>query len=161
MIVVRPARPTDVPDVLAMIRELADYERALHEVRATEEALRAALFDRDPRVFCHVALLDGDVVGFALWFVSFSTWLATHGVYLEDLYVRPAARGRGAGRALLAELARICVDRGQSRLEWAVLDWNVDARAFYASVGAGARTDWIPYRIEGDALRALAGERRG
>lgn len=161
MILVRPARPSDVPDVLAMIRELADYERALPEVRATEEDLSAALFGDMPRVFCHAAELDGEIVGFALWFVSFSTWLGTHGLYLEDLYVRPGARGRGAGRALLAELARICVARGHARLEWAVLDWNVDARAFYAALGAHARTDWVPYRVEGASLRALAGEEQG
>ena len=157
--IVRPASPDDVPTVLAMIRELADYERALHEVRATEEALGAALFCVEPRVFCHVAADEGQLVGFALWFTSFSTWLSTHGLYLEDLYVRPTARGRGAGRALLQTLAQICVARGWPRLEWSVLDWNVDARAFYASLGAAARTDWIPYRVDGDALLRLAGPR--
>jgi GNAT superfamily N-acetyltransferase len=153
---VRPARPDDVPDVLAMIRELADYERALDQVLATEDRLRATLFADRPEVFCHVAEAGGGTAGFALWFVSYSTWLAAHGLYLEDLYVRPAHRGRGLGRALLRELARVCVARGWPRLDWAVLDWNADARRFYASVGADARTDWVPYRITGAALRALA-----
>lgn len=155
--VVRPALPDDVSLVLTMIRELADYERALHEVHATEKQLQATLFGGQPTAFCHIAEVDGEVAGYAWWFLSFSTWLGSHGLYLEDLYVRPQLRGRQVGAALLRELATICVDRGYRRLEWWVLDWNVDARGFYTSLGAEALTEWIPYRVTGQALGRLAG----
>lgn len=158
---VRPARSDDVPAILGLIRDLATYERALPEVRATEDQLSASLFGDDPKVFCHVAEADGQIAGFALWFLNFSTWLGTHGVYLEDLYVRPELRGRGVGVALLRALARICVVRGYPRMDWAVLDWNADARAFYASIGADARADWVPYRLTGEALAALGSETAG
>jgi GNAT superfamily N-acetyltransferase len=155
---VRPATPDDVPELLAMIRELAGYERALHEVSATEEHLRGTLFADDPQVFGHLAVDDATdrVVGMAIWFLSYSTWLGAHNLYLEDLYVRPDARGTGVGRLLLRTLAEICVERGYPRLEWWVLDWN-PARDFYAAIGADALTEWIPYRVDGDALRRLAG----
>jgi GNAT superfamily N-acetyltransferase len=159
-VVVRPARSDDVPEVLAMIRELAEYERALPEVHATDVELRASLFGPDPKVFCHIAEVDGRIAGFALWFLNYSTWLGAHGLYLEDLYVRPELRGRHVGGALLRELARVCVARGWPRMDWAVLDWNVDARGFYESIGAEGRTDWIPYRLTGAALEALAEGRR-
>lgn len=154
----RPATVEDVPEILAMVRELAEYERALHEVSATEEHLRSTLFADDPKVFGHLAVADGtdQVVGMAIWFLSYSTWLGAHNLYLEDLYVRPGARGTGVGRLLLRTLAEICVERGYPRLEWWVLDWN-PAREFYAAIGAGALTEWIPYRVDGDALRRLAG----
>ncbi|SEF82925.1 Acetyltransferase (GNAT) family protein [Thermomonospora echinospora] len=144
-----------MPTILRLIRELADYEKALHEVRATEEDLRASLFGPEPRVFAHVAEQDGEVVGFALWFLTFSTWMGTHGIYLEDLYVRPEARGGGHGRALLTELARIAVERGYRRVEWSVLDWNEPAIGFYKALGATPQDEWTVYRLTGQALRDL------
>ncbi|WP_103936482.1 GNAT family N-acetyltransferase [Thermomonospora echinospora] len=152
---IRAAVPGDVPTILRLIRELADYEKALHEVRATEEDLRASLFGPEPRVFAHVAEQDGEVVGFALWFLTFSTWMGTHGIYLEDLYVRPEARGGGHGRALLTELARIAVERGYRRVEWSVLDWNEPAIGFYKALGATPQDEWTVYRLTGQALRDL------
>jgi GNAT superfamily N-acetyltransferase len=157
--VIRPARPDDVPAILGLVQELADYERAHHEARATEEQLRAALFGPDPRVHAHVAEHQGAVGGFALWFVNFSTWLGRHGIYLEDLYVRPELRGLGYGQALLRELAGICVERGYGRLEWWVLDWNEDAHVFYRKLGAEPLSEWVPYRLTGGALEALGHER--
>jgi GNAT superfamily N-acetyltransferase len=155
---VRLARGEDVPEILAMIRELAEYERAPHEVTATEEHLRSTLFADEPKVFGHLAVdvATGQVVGMAIWFLSYSTWLGAHNLYLEDLYVRPDARGTGVGRLLLQTLAQVCVQRGYPRLEWWVLDWN-PARDFYAAIGADALTEWIPYRLHGEALRRLAG----
>ena len=152
---VRPATADDVPELLAMIRELADYERALPEVEATEQRLHDTLFAASPAVFAHVAEVDGGVAGMAIWFLNYSTWLGGHNLYLEDLYVREAHRGSGTGRLLLQTLAQICVDRGYRRLEWWVLDWN-PARDFYAALGADALTEWIPYRLHGEALRQLA-----
>ena len=154
-VVVRPATPDDVGLILSLIRELAEFERALHEVHATEASLRSTLFAERPAAFCHIAEYDGQAAGFALWFLNYSTWLGGHGLYLEDLYVREETRGQGIGVALLAELARICVDRGYPRLEWWVLDWN-PARGFYESIGASALTEWIPYRLTGDALHQMA-----
>ena len=154
---IRQALPSDVPDILAMIRELAEYERALDEVVATEDLLDAALFGPEPGVFALIAEApDGTVVGFALWFRNFSTWLGQHGVYLEDLYVRPACRGQGFGKALLVELARICLDRGYGRLEWWVLDWNEPALQFYRSIGALPMDEWTVQRVTGQTLRDLA-----
>ncbi|MDG6104817.1 GNAT family N-acetyltransferase [Dactylosporangium aurantiacum] len=153
---IHPATDEDVPAIVAMVYELAEFEKAVEECHLTPEQLRAALFNPAPSVFCHVARVDGETVGMALWFRTFSTWEGVHGVYLEDLYVRPAARGTGAGKALVAALARICVESGYPRLEWAVLDWN-PARGFYESLGARHKSDWLPYRLSGDALRALAG----
>jgi GNAT superfamily N-acetyltransferase len=154
--VIRPAVPADVPALIRLIRELAAYERAPAEAVASEEQLRAALFDADPRVFCDVAEQDGEVVGMALWFVNFSTWLGRLGIYLEDLYVTPSRRGHGHGRALLATLARRCVERGYGRLEWSVLDWNEPAIRFYRSLGAVGMDEWTVQRISGPALGALA-----
>lgn len=154
---IRGATPGDVPNILAMIRELAEYERALDEVLATEDLVDAALFGPDPGVFALIAETpDGTVVGFALWFRNFSTWLGRHGVYLEDLYVRPAYRGQGYGKALLVELARIVLDRGYGRLEWWVLDWNEPALRFYRSIGALAMDEWTVQRVTGQTLRDLA-----
>ena len=154
---IRPARPQDVPQIHLLIRELADYEKSLDQVTATEEDLRRALFGERPAVFAHVAEQDGAVAGFALWFLNYSTWLGRHGIWLEDLYVTPRLRGTGLGRALLAELARICVRSGYGRLDWWVLDWNSAARGFYTSLGAAAMDDWTVHRISGEDLRALAG----
>ncbi len=156
---VRPARPDDVPTVVGMIRELAEYERSLPQVEATEEHLREALFGARPAVFTHMAEYAGEPVGFAVWFLSFSTWTGRHGIYLEDLYVRADRRGHGAGRALLAELARTCAERGYTRLEWAVLDWNEPALGFYRSLGALANDEWTVWRLSGRALHDLAGGR--
>jgi GNAT superfamily N-acetyltransferase len=153
---IRPARPADIPAIYQLIRDLASYENALADVTGSEEQLRRALLAEPPAVFAHVAEHDGQVGGFALWYLSFSTWTAGHGIYLEDLYVRPELRGSGLGRALLAELARICVARGYPRLEWAVLDWNTPSRGFYASLGAAEMSEWIVNRLSGPALRELA-----
>lgn len=155
---IRAATPADVPVIRDMIRELAEYERALEHARATEEQLHEALFGEHPAVFALMADDDatGDPVGFALWFRNFSTWTGTHGVYLEDLYVRPAARGGGHGRALLTALAQICVERGYERFEWWVLDWNEPSIGFYKSLGAEAMDEWTVFRLTGEPLHALA-----
>jgi GNAT superfamily N-acetyltransferase len=153
---IRPARPDDVPVIYQLIRDLAAYEKALPGVTGTEQDLRRALLADPPAVFAHVAERDGEVAGFALWFLSFSTWAGKHGIYLEDLYVRPDMRRFGLGRALLTELARICVERGYPRLEWSVLDWNQPARTFYAALGAAELDEWTVHRLTGPALRALA-----
>ena len=149
---VRTAKPDDVPTILRLIRELAEYEHALHEVRATEEDLRSSLFGPEPKAFAHVAEHEGEVVGFALWFLSYSTWLGRHGIHLEDLYVSPAVRGHGYGKALLTELARIADERGYGRVEWSVLNWNSPAIGFYKSLGALPQDGWTVYRLTGDAL---------
>ena len=153
---IRPARAADIPAIYQLIRDLASYENALADVTGSEEQLRRALLAEPPAVFAHVAEHDGQVGGFALWYLSFSTWTAGHGIYLEDLYVQPELRGLGLGRALLAELARICVARGYPRLEWAVLDWNTPSRGFYAALGAAEMSEWIVNRLSGPALRDLA-----
>ncbi|SCK12260.1 L-amino acid N-acyltransferase YncA [Streptomyces sp. WMMB 714] len=156
---IRSAVPADVPAIHAMIRELAEYERALEHARATEEQLHDALFCEHPAVFALIAEADteSDPVGFALWFRNFSTWTGTHGVYLEDLYVRPSARGAGHGRELLSALAGICVERGYERFEWWVLDWNDPSIGFYRSLGAEPMEDWTVFRMSGEPLHALAG----
>lgn len=153
---IRSAIPADVPAILGLIRDLADYERALDEVRAGEAEVRAALFADRPSVFCEVAEVDGEVVGFAVWFLSFSTWLGRHGIYLEDLFVHPDRRRGGIGRALLVGLARRCVEQGYGRLEWSVLDWNEPAIDFYRALGAEPMDEWTVHRLSGDALRLLA-----
>lgn len=153
---VRPIRPTDVPAVVGLVRELAEYERALHEVRLTEAQLTGCLFGDSPALFGHVALDGDDVVGVALWFLNFSTWRGTHGVYLEDLYVQPAQRGKGLGTALLRTLARVCVERGYSRLEWSVLDWNTPSIEFYQAAGAEPMDGWTVFRLTDDALTGFA-----
>ncbi len=156
MLKLRPAEARDAAEVLALIRELADYERLLDEVDATPEGLSAALFGPSPRVFCDLAEQDGGIAGFALWFYSFSTFRGRHGIYLEDLFVRPAMRGRGIGRALLSGLASRCLREDLARLEWSVLDWNEPALAFYRTLGARGMKDWIPHRVTGEALLTLA-----
>ena len=155
---IRPAEPGDVAVVLELVRELAAYEREPDAVEATEELLNTALFGEEPVASCHVALApDGEVVGFALWYVTFSTWKGRPGIWLEDLFVRPSARGLGLGRALLQELAGICVARGYARFEWWVLDWNEPAHGFYRSLGARPEDEWTVWRVDGEALAALAG----
>jgi GNAT superfamily N-acetyltransferase len=156
--VIRPARPGDVPAIHRLIRGLAEYERSLSEVTATEDDLARSLFGDQPAVFAHVADHSGTVAGFALWFLNYSTWTGRPGIYLEDLYVAPELRGYGYGKALLAELARICVERGYARLDWAVLDWNAPAIGFYRSAGAAAMDDWTVFRLAGHALAGLAAQ---
>ncbi|MBO8200203.1 GNAT family N-acetyltransferase [Streptomyces smyrnaeus] len=153
---IRDAVPADIPVIHTMIRELAEYERAPEEARATEEQLHEALFGERPAAYAHLAEdAAGDPVGFALWFLNFSTWRGVHGIYLEDLYVRPAARGGGYGKALLTQLARLCVERGYERLEWSVLNWNAPSIAFYESLGARPQDEWTVYRLTDDALKSL------
>ncbi len=154
---VRPATPADVPAMLRLVRDLAEYEKSLDEVDMSEGQLAGALFPdgRDPALFAHVAEVDGEVVGMALWFLSFSTWAGTHGIWLEDLYVDPHHRGSGLGQRLLRTLAQVCVDRGYHRLEWWVLDWNTPSIGFYESIGAGAQDEWTRFRLEGADLTAL------
>jgi GNAT superfamily N-acetyltransferase len=154
---IRAATLADVPVIHALIRELAEYEKAPEEARASQEQLREALFGQRPAAFAHMAVDEdsGEPVGFALWFLNFSTWRGVHGIYLEDLYVRPGARGGGHGRALLTELARICVERGYERLEWSVLNWNRPAIGFYEALGARPQDEWTVYRLTDGALGAL------
>jgi len=154
--VIRRVRPDDVDAVTGLIYDLAEYEKARHECTVTTEQIRAALFGPEPSVFGHVAEeADGTVVGVALWFRNFSTWDGVHGVYLEDLYVRPEHRGAGHGRALLAALAHECVERGYTRLSWSVLNWNEPSIGFYRSLGAVPQDEWTTFRLSGDALREL------
>ncbi|MGW3211762.1 N-acetyltransferase family protein [Streptomyces parvus] len=161
---IRTATPADIPVLHALVRELAAYEKALDEVVASEEQLAEALFGDRPAAYAHVATADdggGEVVGFALWFLNFSTWRGVHGIYLEDLYVRPERRGGGYGKALLTELARICVERGYEGLEWSVLDWNAPSIAFYESLGARPQDEWTVYRLTDGALASLGGGGEG
>ena len=155
-VAIRPATPADAGLIYGFIRALADYEKLLHEVEASEAEVAQALFGEAPRVFCDIAEADGRPVGFALWFYNYSTFRGRHGIYLEDLFVVPEARGLGAGKALLRRLAQRCRDEGLGRLEWAVLDWNAPSIAFYDSLGASAQTDWIVRRLTDEPLRALA-----
>jgi GNAT superfamily N-acetyltransferase len=155
-VTVRLATPDDVDAIHALIDELAHYERSAHEFVATVDQLRAALFADAPHVFCHLAEVDGEVVGLALWFLNYSTWLGTSGIYLEDLYVKPSQRGRGLGMALMRALATICLERGYTRFSWSVLDWNTPSIDFYRSIGAVAMDEWTTYRLEGGALRDYA-----
>ena len=165
-VAIRPVRAADVPAVVAMVHELADFENAADHCTLTVEQLHTALFAPGAALFGHVAVRSpdgtpagdpagGELVGVALWFLNFSTWEGVHGIYLEDLYVRPTARRSGAGRALLAALAGLCVERGYQRLDWWVLHWN-PARDFYARIGARPMDEWIPYRLTGVSLAALA-----
>jgi GNAT superfamily N-acetyltransferase len=158
---VRPAHPDDVPAMVGLVRELAAYERAEHEARMTVDQLHTALFGERPALFGHVAVgADGAVVGLALWFLNFSTWRGTHGIYLEDLYVSPASRGTGLGRELLRTLAQVCVDRGYARLEWTVLDWNTPSIDFYRAAGAEPMDEWTVHRLTDGALTRFAADRR-
>ena len=153
---VRVATLLDAPLILQFIHELADYERLAHEVEATEADIRRDLFGENPRSFCDIAELDGQPVGFALWFYNYSTFRGRAGIYLEDLFVKTEARGTGAGKALLRGLAQRCVDAELGRLEWAVLNWNAPSIAFYDSLGATAKTEWTVRRLDGAALENLA-----
>lgn len=153
---IRPARPGEGGLVLDFVRELAAYEKLDDKVEASAEGLEAALFAPNPRVFCDIAEWNGAPAGFALWFYNYSTFHGRHGIYLEDLFVRPAFRRHGIATALLAHLARRCRDEGLGRLDWAVLDWNAPAIAFYDRIGAVPLTEWLGRRLSGEALARLA-----
>jgi GNAT superfamily N-acetyltransferase len=153
---IRAAALADAPLIVALIAELAEYERLSHEAVATVPGIEAALFGASPKAFCDIAEVEGEAVGLALWFYNFSTFVGRHGLYLEDLYVRPKARGQGAGKALLAHLARRCMDEQLGRMEWAVLDWNAPAIAFYDGLGSVSMDDWRIRRLTGEALARLA-----
>jgi GNAT superfamily N-acetyltransferase len=153
---IRKAEEGDAPLIFAFINELAEYERLAHEVDATESDLAKALFGPNPRVFADIAAWNGEPAGVALWFYNFSTFRGRHGIYLEDLYVRPAFRSKGLGRALLRHLARRCLAEGLPRLEWWVLDWNEPALRVYRAIGAEPMDGWTVQRMTGDALKALA-----
>ena len=155
---IAPATEAQVPLILEFIRGLAEYEKLAHEMVATEESLRRSLFGPRPDAEVVIASVDGQPAGFALYFHNYSTFLGRRGLYLEDLFVKPAFRGRGVGRELLRYLARLAVERGCGRFEWWVLDWNQPAIRFYESLGARAMSDWTIYRLTGPALEALAGE---
>jgi len=153
---VRRAAPEDVPDILRLIRHLAAYERQPDAVEATETSLHATFFGDDAQVFAHVAEQAGRVIGIAVWFLNYSTWTGRPGLYLEDLVVDEAARGSGAGRALFRALAQEAITRGCARIDWAVLDWNESAMAFYRSIGGQRQTGWEPWRLDLAAIRELA-----
>ena len=155
---IRPARPADAALVFALVCELAEYERLQHEVTATAEDIAAALFSREPRLSCDVAEWGGQVAGFSVWFLNFSTFRGRHGLYLEDVFVRPKFRGRGIGTALLKRLAQHCVEKDYARFEWAVLDWNAPSIGFYESIGAKIMSEWKLCRLSGVALARFARE---
>ena len=157
-LIIRRAESADAALVHGFIVKLAEYEKLSHEVEASVEQIGAQLFGDDPKVFCEIAELDGEPVGFALWFYTFSTFQGRHGIWLEDLYVDPETRGKGIGTALLAALAKRCVDEGLGRFEWWVLDWNEPAIQFYQSQGAVMQNEWTVCRVSGAELTALAGK---
>jgi GNAT superfamily N-acetyltransferase len=159
MLAIRAARATDCATILGFIRDLAAYEKLAHEVVATADTLRATLFGDRPAAEVVIAEQDGAPVGFALFFTSYSTFLAQPGLYLEDLFVQPAARGQGVGLAVMAHLAGICVERGYGRFEWSVLDWNEPALRFYAALGARPQAEWTVQRLTGEPLAQLARRR--
>ncbi|TCK23271.1 L-amino acid N-acyltransferase YncA [Ancylobacter aquaticus] len=154
----RPARPEDAALILAFVRELAEYEKLLHEVEASEQDFARELFGPQPRVFCDIAEWEGAPAGFALWYYTFSTFRGRQGIFLEDIYVRPALRGRGIAKALMQRLAKRCRDEALGRFEWNVLDWNAPAIRFYRSVGAVPLDAWTMQRVTGEALDTLAGD---
>jgi L-amino acid N-acyltransferase YncA len=153
---IREAVPQDIPSIGTLIRELALYEKAAEEAIATDEQLRDAIFGDGSHVHCHVVECEGEVVGLAVWFLNFSTWLGTAGIYLEDLIVRTEHRGKGYGLQLMRTLASTCVEKGYSRFQWSVLDWNTPSIDFYQSFGAEAMDEWTVFRLSGDALQAFA-----
>jgi GNAT superfamily N-acetyltransferase len=157
-VVIRPARPDDSALIFALVNELADYEKLTSEVDATEAQIAAALFADNPRLYCDIAEWSGEPAGFAVWFLNYSTFRGRHGLYVEDIFVRPAYRQRGIGKALMARLAQRCVEQGYARFEWAVLDWNAPAIAFYRSIGAEVLNEWRICRLSGPALTRFAQE---
>jgi GNAT superfamily N-acetyltransferase len=152
---IRPAKREEVGEVLQLIQDLATYEKAPEQVEASKEDLLNTIFAKEPRVFCDLVEVDGQIAGMAIWFLNYSTWQAKHGIYLEDLYIKPEFRARGYGKALLKHLAQICDKEGYGRLQWWVLDWNSPAIEFYKSFGAEAMEEWTVYRTSGQALKDL------
>jgi GNAT superfamily N-acetyltransferase len=153
---IRPAKTTDIDEILALIYELALYEKAPEEAKATKSQIMESFFSVNPKVFCEIVEVDGEIAGLAIWFLNYSTWQGKHGIYLEDLFIRPQFRGRGFGKSVLKHLAQICVDRGYGRFQWWVLDWNTPSIEFYKALGAVAMDEWTVYRVTGDALTGLA-----
>jgi GNAT superfamily N-acetyltransferase len=152
---IRPAKREEVGEVLQLIQDLATYEKAPDQVEASEDDLLNTIFAKEPRVFCDLVEVDGQIAGMAIWFLNYSTWQAKHGIYLEDLYIKPEFRAKGYGKALLKHLAQICDREGYGRLQWWVLDWNSPAIEFYRSFGAEAMDEWTVYRTSGQALKDL------
>jgi GNAT superfamily N-acetyltransferase len=152
---IRPARKEEVGIVLQLIHDLAHYEKAPNQVEATEKELLSTIFIDDPKVFCDVVDVDGEIAGMAIWFLNYSTWQGKHGIYLEDLFIKSEYRGHGYGKALLKHLAKICDERSYGRFQWWVLDWNSPAIEFYRSLGAVAMDEWTVYRVSGTALKEL------
>lgn len=152
---IRSAELSDAPVILQLIKDLAEYEKAPDEVVATEAEIVATIFAENPKVFSDLVEVDGEIAGMAIWFLNYSTWQGRHGIYLEDLYIRPEFRGRGYGKALLQHLAGICIERGYGRFQWWVLDWNSPAIEFYRSLGAEAMSEWTVYRVSGEPLHKL------
>ena len=152
---IRSAKPEDLSGIASLIKELADYERAPEQAIATIEDLDAALFGPSPKVFCEIVEVDGTVLGFAIWFLNFSTWQGKHGIYLEDLFIRPQYRGSGWGKKLLEHLAAKCLENNWGRFQWWVLDWNEPAIEFYRALGASPMDEWTVYRVAGEELKKL------
>lgn len=152
---IRAAKVEEVPIILNLIKDLAEFEKAPDQVEANESDLIATIFAGNPKVFCDLVEVDGDIVGMAIWFLNYSTWQGKHGIYLEDLFIKPEFRGRGYGKALLKHLAAICNERGYGRFQWWVLDWNSPAIEFYRALGAEAMSEWTVYRVSGQPLREL------
>ena len=155
---IRLAQPADVEDIHRLIYELAVYEKAPEEMVATIDQINTSLFNESPVAFCHVAEVDGKIVGIALWFLNYSTWLGKAGIYLEDLFVKPEYRGHGIGKGFMQTLAALCVERGYERFQWWVLDWNKPSIDFYESLGAVPMDEWTVFRLSGDALKKFASE---
>jgi GNAT superfamily N-acetyltransferase len=154
---IRSARRDEAAIILQLIKDLAEYEKAPNAVKATEKKIIETIFADNPKVFCDFVEVDGDIAGMAIWFLNYSTWQGKHGIYLEDLYVKPDYRGRGYGKSLLQHLASICIERGYGRFQWWVLDWNSPAIEFYRSLGAEAMSEWTVYRVSDEPLRRLGG----
>ena len=152
---IRPARKDEASIILQLIKDLAEYEKAPDEVKASEKEILETIFADNPKVFCDLVEVDGDIAGMAIWFLNYSTWQGKHGIYLEDLFVKLEYRGRGYGKALLQHLASICNERGYGRFQWWVLDWNSPAIEFYRSLGAEAMSEWTVYRVSDEPLRRL------
>ena len=152
---IRPAKREEVGEVLQLIQDLATYEKAPDQVEASRDDLLNTIFAKEPKVFCDLVEVDGQIAGMAIWFLNYSTWQAKHGIYLEDLYIKPEFRAKGYGKALLKHLAQICDKEGYGRLQWWVLDWNSPAIEFYRSLGAEAMDEWTVYRTSGQALKDL------
>ena len=152
---IRPARREEVGLILDLIKDLAEYEKAPEQVEATESDLATTLFCENPKVFCDVVETQGEIAGMAIWFLNYSTWQGKHGIYLEDLFIKPEHRGKGYGKALLRNLARVCEENGYGRFQWWVLDWNTPAIEFYRSLGAEAMDEWTVFRVSGIPLKRL------